>query len=82
MRSRERIVAWGNGWLPFGASPEQVKSGREALNHLATQAGRDPRSIQIMVLGAPADPEVLKAYEQAGADAVACLMLSAPEKEA
>ena len=77
-----RIVAWGNGWLPFGASPEQVKSGREALNHLATEAGRDPRSIQIMVLGVPADPEVLKAYEQAGADAVACLMLSAPEKEA
>ena len=77
-----RIVAWGNGWLPFGISPAQVKRGREALHHLATEAGRDPRTIQIRVLGVPPDAETLKAYEQAGADAVACLMLPAPEKEA
>lgn len=77
-----RIVAWGDGWLPFGATPEQVKAGREALNQQATQAGRDPRSIQIIVIGIPADPAAIKAYEEAGADAVACLMLSAPEQEA
>jgi hypothetical protein len=36
-----------------------MKHGRETLNELAIQAGRDPRSIQVVAFFAPPDPEAL-----------------------
>jgi probable F420-dependent oxidoreductase len=66
----KRVVAWGDGWMPTGVSPEQVKRGRAALDELAEAAGRNPRSIQISVFGQPADSEVIKGFEDAGADRV------------
>jgi probable F420-dependent oxidoreductase len=66
----KRVVAWGDGWMPNAVSPEQVKRGRAALDELAEAAGRDPRSIQVSVFGQPADPGVIKGFEDAGADRV------------
>jgi len=78
----KRIVAWGDGWMPVGVSLEQIKQGREALNELAAQAGRDPRSIQIVAFFVPPDPEALKAFEDAGADAALVALETSGEKEA
>lgn len=78
----QRIVAWGDGWMPVGVSLEEMKRGREALNQLAAQAGRDPRSIQIVAFFAPPDPEALQAFEEAGADAALVALETAGEKEA
>lgn len=78
----KRIVAWGDGWMPVGVSLEQIKHGREALNELAAQAGRDPRSIQIVAFFVPPDPEALKAFEDAGADAALVALETSGEKEA
>jgi probable F420-dependent oxidoreductase len=78
----KRIVAWGDGWMPVGVSLEQIKHGREALNELAAQAGRDPRSIQIVAFFVPPDPEALKAFEGAGADAALVALETSGEKEA
>jgi probable F420-dependent oxidoreductase len=78
----KRIVAWGDGWMPVGVSLEQIKQGREALNALAAQAGRDPRSIQIVAFFVPPDPEAVKAYEDAGADAALVALETSGEKEA
>jgi probable F420-dependent oxidoreductase len=78
----KRIVAWGDGWMPVGVSLEQIKHGREALNELAAQAGRDPRSIQIVAFFVPSDPEALKAFEDAGADAALVALETSGEKEA
>ena len=78
----KRIVAWGDGWMPVGVSLEQIKHGREALNELAAQAGRDPRSIQIVAFFVPPEPEAVKAFEDAGADTALIALETSGEKEA
>jgi probable F420-dependent oxidoreductase len=66
----KRVVAWGDGWIPTRATPEDVKKGRATLDELATAAGRAPNSIEITVYGEDGDPEMLKRFEEAGADRV------------
>jgi probable F420-dependent oxidoreductase len=63
----KRIVAWGDGWMPIRATPQDIKSARATLDELAAAVGRDPRSIEIMVYGEASDPEMLKRFEEAGA---------------
>jgi probable F420-dependent oxidoreductase len=77
-----RTVEWGDGWMPSGSSPEQIKRGRDTLNQLAARAGRSPGSIQVLAYTAPADREALAAYAEAGADAAVVRITTAPEKEA
>ena len=77
----QRTVAWGDGWMPNRTTPERIKQGRDTLNELATRAGRDPSSIQVLVYGAPADREEIKAFEEAGADGAVIRLTTAPEKE-
>ncbi len=62
----KRVVTWGNGWMPSRATPEQVKAGRASLDELADAAGRDPKSIEVLVFGA-ADLDEIKRMEDAGA---------------
>ena len=66
----KRVVEWGDGWIPTGISPEELKAGRTKLDELATAAGRDPKSIQIIASGQPPDPELVKRLDESGADRV------------
>ena len=73
----KRIVSWGDGWFPDRnpgtmepISPERIKAGRAALDELAKDAGRDPKTIQITISGKPPDRDLIKRYEEAGADRV------------
>jgi alkanesulfonate monooxygenase SsuD/methylene tetrahydromethanopterin reductase-like flavin-dependent oxidoreductase (luciferase family) len=68
--------------MPVGVSLEEMRRGRETLNQLAAQAGRDPSSIRIVAFFAPPDPEALQAFEEAGADAALVALETAGEKEA
>jgi probable F420-dependent oxidoreductase len=63
----KRVVAWGDGWMPTRATPEDIKRGRSTLDKLCKAAGRDSRSIEIMVYGEAGEPEMLKRFEAAGA---------------
>jgi probable F420-dependent oxidoreductase len=66
----QRVVAWGDGWMPTRATPEDIKQARAALDELASAAGRHPASIEITVYGETCDREALKRFEEAGADRV------------
>ena len=69
----KRVVDWGDGWMPSHASLDEIKQGRETLNDLAKQAGRDPGSIQVMAFGESGeyrDLEAIKDLEEAGANRV------------
>jgi probable F420-dependent oxidoreductase len=66
----KRVVAWGDGWMPTRATPEEIKNARATLAELAAEAGRDPRSIQITVYGEAGDRDLVKRFEDAGADRV------------
>ena len=52
----KRIAAWGDGWMPVRVTPEQVKMGRATLDELAEAAGRDPKTIRLMVCNVKAAP--------------------------
>jgi probable F420-dependent oxidoreductase len=75
------VVAYGDGWMPSRTTPERLRRGRDTLSRLAESAGRDPGSIKVLVYGAPADREVLHAYERAGADEVVIRVETAGERE-
>ena len=64
------IAAWGDGWLPLDVTVGDVEEGRAKLDRLAKQGGRDPRSLEISVLGVPAERTAIERYGEAGADRV------------
>jgi probable F420-dependent oxidoreductase len=66
----QRVVAWGDGWMPTRATPEDIKRGRATLDELAAAAGRDPRAIEITVFGEEDDPEMVQRFAEAGASRV------------
>jgi probable F420-dependent oxidoreductase len=66
----QRVVAWGDGWMPIRVTPEEVKMGRATLDALATAAGRDPSTIDITVFGQASDPESLQRFAESGASRV------------
>ena len=66
----KRIVAWGDGWLPLEITADEIAHGRAELDRLAELNGRDPKSIEISVMGVPADRESIKRYAEAGADRI------------
>jgi probable F420-dependent oxidoreductase len=61
-RVLERVVAFGDEWMPNRASglAERI----EELNRLAAEAGRDP--IPVTLSGAKPDPELIERGEKAG----------------
>ena len=73
----QRIVAWGDGWIPvarfgshpYGMTPEQMKDSHATLMEMAAKAGRDPRSIETSVFMRE-NPETreIRQYEDAGGD--------------
>jgi alkanesulfonate monooxygenase SsuD/methylene tetrahydromethanopterin reductase-like flavin-dependent oxidoreductase (luciferase family) len=64
----KRVAEWGDGWMPTRATPDDIKRGRATLDGLARAAGRNPRAIEITIYGEESDPDLLKRYEDAGAD--------------
>jgi probable F420-dependent oxidoreductase len=78
----KRVMAWGDGWLPIGSTPEHVKKGRATLNELAAAAGRDPKSIDITVSGVPCDREAIQRLGASGASRVIIRLPSTLSQEA
>lgn len=66
----ERVVAWGDGWLPNRVTPEQLRERRATLDRLAKDAGRDPAKLTISVYGQLPDRELVKGLLDAGATRV------------
>jgi len=67
----QRVVAWGDGWLPTGSiTPDRVRESRATLDALAKAAGRDPAAVTISVHGQPADRDLIRRLLDAGATRV------------
>jgi alkanesulfonate monooxygenase SsuD/methylene tetrahydromethanopterin reductase-like flavin-dependent oxidoreductase (luciferase family) len=76
-----RVVTYGNGWMPWMYTPEQIREGRATLNDVASEAGRDPKALEVVAVPVPAEPDVLRQYEDAGADAAVVFMMPATAQE-
>ena len=77
----QRVVAYGDGWMPVRVNPEQVRAGRATLDELAAAAGRDPKTIRLMVYNLPANRDLIQRMEEAGADRVVVAAPRGPESE-
>ncbi len=66
----ERVVEWGDGWMPNRIAPAEIGTSRTRLDTLAKQAGRNPASITISAFGQPPDRELVRRFHDAGADRV------------
>lgn len=78
----QRVVEWGDGWMPIRATPDDVQKGRASLDELATAAGRDPRAIDVTVFGETSDREAIRRFEDAGADRVIVRLPSTTDETA
>ncbi len=63
-----RIAAYGNGWITWMLSLEQVREGRERLSHTAAACGRAPHSIEVVAAPVPPDRDGIRTFAEAGAD--------------
>jgi len=66
----QRVVAWGDGWLPNPIPPEELRASPAPTAGMATDAGRDPSKITISVHGQPADRDLIRRLLDAGATRV------------
>ena len=66
----QRVVAWGDGWLPNRVTPSSLRESRATLDRLAKDAGRNPSAITISVHGQPADRDLIRRLHDAGATRV------------
>lgn len=65
----QRVVEWGDGWMPVRFKPQELKEGRQTLNELAKRAGRDPESIEVLAFGSSGrfrTKDEVKMLEQSG----------------
>jgi probable F420-dependent oxidoreductase len=66
----QRVVAWGDGWLPNRITPDELRASRVTLDRMAKDAGRDPSKLTISVHGQPADRDLIRRLLDAGATRV------------
>ena len=65
-RVLDRVIAYGDGWMPNRFDDEERLIARMGeLRRRADEAGRAP--IPVTLFGAPRDPAALRRYEEAGA---------------
>jgi len=77
----KRIIDYGDGWMPNRVVPEDVQKGRATLDELAEAVGRDPKSIIVSVFGQQPDADLLKGFEEAGANRVMIRVETANEED-
>jgi len=63
----QRVVQWGDGYMPSFVTPDEIRHARAEVDRLAPEAGRDPKKIPVMIYRAPPEREALKRFEDAGA---------------
>jgi probable F420-dependent oxidoreductase len=66
----QRVVAWGDGWLPNRITPDELRASRVTLDRMAKDAGRDPSKLTISVHGQPADRDLIRWLLDVGATRV------------
>lgn len=66
----DRIMRYGDGWLPVMPSTEEVSRVRKLLDTRCAETGRDPKSLKIHAYVMDVTPETQERYEEAGADEI------------
>jgi probable F420-dependent oxidoreductase len=76
----QRVVEYGDGWIPIPGRGQKPLSDRIAdLNRLAAEAGRS--RIPVSVYGAPSRPEIIEHYAEVGVERCIFWLPPAPVEE-
>ena len=67
-QARQRVVDFCDGWMPIGMRTAGIIEGMKDLAARARAAGKKPDDFPVTVFGAPADPDTLKRYADAGVE--------------
>jgi probable F420-dependent oxidoreductase len=67
-RTLQRVVRYGDEWMPLGRGPGSFADRIKELQELAAKAGRQP--IPVSIFGVPADPARVEQYRQDGVERV------------
>ncbi len=81
----KRVVEWGDGWMPVLSPVEDIQAGRQRLNEMAEQAGRDPKEISVLAFGWPGKfrtREEIGELQSAGVDHVTIWLTQSEDGEA
>ena len=81
----KRVVEWGDGWMPVLSPVKDIQAGRQRLNEMAEQAGRDPKEISVLAFGWPGKfrtKEEIGELQSAGVDHVTIWLTQSEEGEA
>ncbi len=78
-RTLERVVRYGDEWMPLGRGPESFADRIKELNDLAAAAGRAP--IPVSVFGVQARAERVEQFMEDGVSRVIFLLASAGADE-
>ena len=81
----KRVVEWGDGWMPVLSPVADIQAGRQRLNEMAEQAGRDPKEISVLAFGWPGKfrtKEEIGELQSAGVDHVTIWLTQSEEGEA
>ena len=72
-RTFDRVVEFGDGWMPIGGRASQGPTLAEKIAILRTrldEAGRDPDSVPITIFGVSPDADTISRMEQDGVSRV------------
>lgn len=70
-RALERVVRFGQGWLPWNLGPEEIREGIVLLERLLAAAERERREIEVSVaVTQPLEDIDLAGYFEAGVDQI------------
>jgi alkanesulfonate monooxygenase SsuD/methylene tetrahydromethanopterin reductase-like flavin-dependent oxidoreductase (luciferase family) len=66
--SARRAIRYGDGWIPHASrgSYAEIADMLPEFRKMATEAGRDPASIETTVWGPKPDADLMKRYEDLG----------------
>ena len=65
-----RVVQYCNGWIPVGASIQDLPAAIKDLHARAEQVGRKPSDVPVSICGAPGEEAALHRYQELGVERV------------
>jgi probable F420-dependent oxidoreductase len=76
--SARRAIRYGDGWIPQASRGSYTEIGDmiPKFREMATEAGRDPKSIEITVWFPKRDADLMKRYQDLGVSRVVCSLES------